>query len=109
MYTAVAMYRDEEESIGYSFRFYTQVMVNYSGIDRSFGGSPLDADQVKLLSVNGIAPTIENIKNGSYPFTQDVFAVTAGMPNPHVYEIIDWLLSPQGQELIEKTGYVGIN
>ena len=66
-----------------------------------------EAEPVKFLSVNGVAPTVENIRNGSYPFTEDVFVVTAGTPNPHVHELIDWLLSPQGQELIEKTGYVG--
>ena len=40
--------------------------------------------------------------------TVDVFTVTAGTTNPHVQDLIDWLLSPQGQELIEKTGYVGV-
>ena len=137
----VALFRDQEESIGYSFRFFAQVMVLYD--DSSMirvrvsedviflidNGSPLfydwrgrprpgsfipaeeyypDTKPVKLLSVNGIAPTPENIRNGSYPFTTDIFAVTAGASNPHVRSLIDWLLSPQGQELVEKTGYVGI-
>ena len=31
-----------------------------------------------------------------------------GSSNPHVQDLIDWILSPQGQELIEKTGYVGV-
>ena len=105
-YTAIAVYRDEEESIGYSFRFYTQVMVNFKGHKR-YRIIP-DADPVKLLSVNGITPTVENIRSGVYPFTQDVFVVTAGTSNPHVNELIDWLLSPQGQKLIEKVGYVGV-
>jgi phosphate transport system substrate-binding protein len=115
MYRGIAMYRDEEESIGYSFRFYTQVMVKYRRSDpRRYSrigiGLPIDpdAEPIKLLSVNGIAPTVENIRNGSYPFTQDVYVVTAGTLNPHVRELIDWLLSLQGQELIEKVGYVGL-
>ena len=103
LYRYVAIYRDQEESIGYSFRFFAQVMVRYGWL------KPIpDAEPVKFLSVNGIAPTVENIRNGSYPFTQYVFAVTAKTTNPHVLKLIDWLLSPQGQELIEKAGYVGV-
>ena len=108
----VTFYRDHEESIGYSFRFFSQVMVLY---DRFQTGTAIpaevyypDVEPVKLLSVNGIAPTPENIRNGSYPFITDIFAVTAGTSNPHIQSLIDWLLSPQGQELIEKTGYIGI-
>jgi len=37
-----------------------------------------------------------------------VFAVTAGTTNPHVPELIEWMLSPEGQELIERTGYVRV-
>ena len=114
----VAVYRDQEESIGYSFRFFAQVMVVHADMFYRRGrqtGASIPAEHVypgtkpvKLLSVNGIAPTPENIRNGSYPFTTDIFAVTAGTSNPHVRSLIDWLLSPQGQELIEKTGYVRI-
>jgi len=118
VYRAVATYRDYEESIGYTFRFYSQVMVQYGRITteislplQNFQKLPIDpdAEPVKLLSINGIAPTAENIRNGSYPFTQDVFVVTAGTENPHVRDLINWLLSQQGQELIEKVGYVGLD
>ena len=134
-YRRVAMYRDLEESIGYSFRFFAQEMVQYIRGDLTvtvsvgprmyaryrragFRSGPLqvfqvpspapDAEPVKLLSVNGVAPTVENIRNGSYPFIQYIYAVTAGTSNPHVPGLIEWLLSPQGQELIERTGYVGV-
>ena len=122
MFRVIAKYRAEEESIGYSFRFYAQIMVDFrehsSRRNLFFRDSrhwllfpvptPPDNNPVKLLSVNGITPTVENIRNGRYPFTQDVFVVTAGTSNPRVNELIEWLLSPQGQELIEKVGYVGV-
>ena len=65
---------------------------------------------VKLLEVDGISPSEENIRNGTYPFTVDVYAVTRGDSglNPNIQELINWMLSPQGQELVEKTGYVGV-
>ena len=99
------IYRNQEESIAYSFRFYLQEMVQH-GRSRMVKFWPVNP--VKLLSVNGITPNVENIRNGTYPFTVDVYAVTGGTTNPHVQKLIDWLLSPQGQELIEKVGYVGL-
>jgi phosphate transport system substrate-binding protein len=58
--------------------------------------------------VNGVAPTVENIAKGTYIFTEDIYAATAGSKNRHVQELIDWILSTQGQALIEKTGYVRV-
>jgi phosphate transport system substrate-binding protein len=131
----VAQYRGKEESIGYSFRFYTEEMMqDVLGLRKTQADylqlmidlipkNDLDlskkhdnyqselqnmAKPIKLLAIDGIAPSEENIRSGTYPFTVDVYAVTAGTTNPHVLELIDWMLSPEGQELIEKTGYVGV-
>ena len=62
----------------------------------------------KLLKVNGVAPSIENIQNGSYPFIADFYAVTNGEPEGNAKLLIGWIISAQGQEIIEKTGYVPI-
>ena len=82
-------------SIGYSFRFYSTEMVGN--------------DQIKLLSINGVAPTRENIINGTYPIAGDFYAVTTQNSDPRCAEFIEWILSDEGQELIEKTGYVGVS
>jgi phosphate transport system substrate-binding protein len=86
-----AEWRGVQPALGYSYRFFAATM--YANPD------------VKLLSVDGIAPTAENIRSGSYPFVADFYAVTNGEPAGNVKLLIDWILSPQGQELIEKTGY----
>jgi len=92
----VADYKNYKNAIGYSFRFYSTEMVKNN--------------QIKLLCINGVAPTVENIANGSYPITGDFYAVTlASNQNPNVNLLIEWILSEQGQELIEKTGYVPLN
>ena len=88
----VASYRNYSSAIGYSFRYYT------TGMNPN--------NNIKILSINGINPTVENIKNGDYPFTIDVYAVTAGTTNQHVEPLINWILSEQGQTLIEECGYV---
>jgi phosphate transport system substrate-binding protein len=83
-----------QPAIGYSYRYYAATM--YQNPD------------AKLLSVDGIAPSIENIRNGSYPFASDFYAVTNGEPSGSSKQLIEWILSRQGQELIEKTGYAPV-
>ena len=101
--TQVASYRNHKNAIGFSFRFYSTEMV--------------ENEQIRLLALNGVAPTKETIRSGEYPISSNFYAVTAspiGEPAPEetnaeLRAFLDWILSDQGQELIEKTGYVGVN
>ena len=78
--------------LGFTFRFYAEDVVRHGN--------------VKLLSVNGVYPISENISNGSYPIVSDFYAVyDKSNPNPAVKEMIDFILSEQGQNIVEKTGY----
>lgn len=63
---------------------------------------------LKLLSVDGVRPTAENIRNGSYPFVETFYAMlcTVG-ETPNVQALVDWVVSDPGQELVERSGYVG--
>ena len=86
-------------SIGFSFRFYVEGMV---GKDSPAGG-------VKLLALDGVYPSTENIRNGSYPIINELYAVTRkGEKNPNVQAFVDWMLSEEGQAIVEGSGYVGI-
>ena len=77
----------------FSFRYYLNTIIN--------------RDDVKMISVDGVAPTKENIKSDKYPIVGNLYAVTwKGNPNPNVSKFIKWTTSPEGQYLVEKTGYV---
>lgn len=89
-----------------------QVSVWYNGVQpalgysyRYFAGTMYANSETKFLSVDGYAPTIENIQSGKYPFIAEVYAVTRGKPQGNAKKLIDWILSAQGQYIIEKTGY----
>ena len=60
----------------------------------------------KLLGIDGVYPSEENIRNGTYPFITELYAVTDGEPSGNVKLLIDWITSGQGQQLTEKAGYV---
>jgi len=93
---AAAAYRNAPNAIGYSFRFFVTTMTGAKGI--------------KLLKIDGVAPTVETIRDGTYPYAGNFYAITTNKTanNPHVQELIAWFLSPQGQKLIEDTGYVSL-
>ncbi|MDQ0255808.1 phosphate transport system substrate-binding protein [Evansella vedderi] len=88
-------YRNHRNAIGYSFRYYSTEMVQNG--------------EIKHLEVEGVFPDKESIRNGQYPIAAEFYVITAGTENPHVEELIEWILSDQGQYIIEKTGYVPIN
>ena len=92
----VADYENRTTSIGFSFRFYVEGMIRNPDI--------------KLIAVDGVAPTKENIKNGAYPIVTPLYAVTwQGNDNENVQKLLAWILSEEGQYIIEQTGYVGIH
>ena len=113
MINRVASYRNYNEAIGYSFLIYATEMAQN--------------DQIKLLSINGVYPSAKTIQDGTYPFSQNIYAIYANYDFNHsgtmVYhpeigfysrnwqmrEFIEWILSPQGQMLVSRTGYVPIN
>ena len=92
----VSDYKSTTASIGFSFRYYVEGIIQNPNI--------------KMISIDGIAPTVENIKNGSYPVVGPLYAVTyKGNENENVDLLLEWVLSDEGQEIIEKTGYAGIS
>ena len=98
----VASYRNYKNAIGFSFRYYSTEMVQNGDI--------------RLLALNGVDPTRETILDGSYPISSEFYAITAapiGEPAPQernqdMAAFLDWIVSEQGQEIVEKTGYVGV-
>lgn len=83
-------------SIGFSFRYYMDGIV--------------ENENVKMLSLNGVYPSSENIRNSSYPVIAEFYAIyRADNKNENIKILIDWMLSAEGQTLIEESGYVRLN
>lgn len=89
-----ASYRNYKNAIGYSFLFFATEMVQNN--------------QIKLLRVNDIYPDKNAVRNKVYPLATEFYAVTADGKNPNIERFIGWILSQQGQSLVEKTGYISL-
>ncbi|MDR7078575.1 phosphate transport system substrate-binding protein [Neobacillus niacini] len=89
----VADYRNYDNSIGFSFRFFAT-------------GMKANPD-IKLLAIEGIEPNPENIASEKYPFTASLYAITLkDNPKPQIEPFLEWMKGPQGQEIIGKIGYI---
>ncbi|MCX7832266.1 MAG: phosphate ABC transporter substrate-binding protein [Actinobacteria bacterium] len=63
---------------------------------------------VKVVKVDNIEPSIENIKNGSYKITRKLYLLTKGEPEGLSKEFIDYVLSDRIQETIVKKHYIPV-
>jgi len=62
--------------------------------------------KVKALTLDGVAPTPENVKSGRYFLTRDFFFVIKGEPTPSVKKFLDFVLSSDGDRVILANGAV---
>ncbi|MFA6598726.1 MAG: phosphate ABC transporter substrate-binding protein [Ignavibacteriaceae bacterium] len=56
--------------------------------------------------INGIEPNEENVRNDTYPITRYLHFFTTKSPGGVVKNFIDWVLSPAGQNVVRKSGYI---
>jgi len=90
----VASYANTGNALGYSVYYYLANMYGVEGI--------------KMLGASGVAPSRETIGNGSYPYTNDFYAVIraeASADSP-ARKVLAWLTSEQGRQAVEDAGYV---
>jgi len=53
-----------------------------------------------------VPPTIETVKDGTYPIARPLYMYTAGEPTSEVRAYLDWILGPEGQAIVGKLGFV---
>ena len=88
----VSQYRSTTAAIGFSYRYYMEGIIQNPDI--------------KLIAIDGIAPTAENIADGTYPITTPLYAVTyKEQKNPNVQKLLAWICSAEGQTILVRTGY----
>ncbi len=63
---------------------------------------------VKILRVDGIAPTTKTIRNNTYPLKRPLFLVTTRNAKPRVKRFVDFVLSREGQMFISSRGVVSL-
>lgn len=91
----VAEYYNEDGAIGYTFQYFLE------GLHQE--------EHVKILSIDGVYPSHESVKNKTYPLSTYLYCVTLkSNQKENVQKLKDFLLSTQGQYIIEQTGYYSL-
>ena len=63
-------------------------------------------DSIKAVVLDGMTPSQENAKNGSYKITRLLYMNTKGRPEGLTKAFIDYIYSPEGREITAKAGYI---
>ncbi|MGN1176859.1 MAG: substrate-binding domain-containing protein [Roseburia sp.] len=84
------------------------VMTTVAGDDYAIGYSSLGSlnDTVKAVWIDGAEPTAENINNGSYTIARPFNIATKGDVSEITQDFINYILSADGQAIIEDNGYI---
>jgi phosphate transport system substrate-binding protein len=63
---------------------------------------------VSAVSVGGVKATPESVLDGTYELSRNLILVTKGDPDDNTAFFLNWILSKQGQAIVEEEGFVPI-
>ena len=89
-------------------------LTTVAGDPASLGYLSLGAvnDSVKIVKVDGVAPTREDIAAGRYALVHPFNVVTKGpieALKPAARDFLNWILSEEGQRIVERAGYLRVS
>ncbi len=87
------------------------MMTTVAGDENAIGYASMGSlnDTVKAVQVNGVDPTAENVKNGTYELARPFNIATLGDVSDVAQDFINFIMSAEGQAVIEDKGYIKID
>ncbi|MBN2584933.1 MAG: phosphate ABC transporter substrate-binding protein [Planctomycetes bacterium] len=80
-----------------------------------YSGMGYKTDDVKFVNLSAkkgepaYAPTLENVRDKHYALARTLNIYTLGQAQGEVKKYIDWILSPAGQDIVRKAGYIAVD
>lgn len=74
-----------------------------------YAGLGYITDNVNVVKVNNVTPTKRTIQSKEYPIARTLHMYTNGKPKGLVKEYLDFVLSAEGQKLIEEQGFISVD
>ncbi len=56
--------------------------------------------------IDGVEPSPENVRNGTYPLARYLYLFAAGPLEGRIKDFVDWILSDEGQCVVREVGYI---
>ena len=88
---------NDEYGIGYTPFFYCTAMVR-------------DLMRVDMLSIDGVMPSKESLRNNKYPFVSSIYAAVrkTEAPESMAFKLFQFLFTKRGADMIDESGYIAI-
>ena len=67
------------------------------------------SDTVKAVDVEGVTPTTETVLSGEYKISRPFIYITGGELTEAAQMYIDFVMSAEGQALVEENGFIKVN
>jgi len=64
---------------------------------------------VRAVSIDGVAPSVENVEDNSYTVARPFNITINAKKKPVTSDFIEYILSPEGQEIANANGYIAIH
>jgi phosphate transport system substrate-binding protein len=77
--------------------------IGYGGI--AYGKGIKHLRVKKDANSPGVDPSMENVVSGSYPISRYLYWYTAGQPTGDLKKLVDWVMTKDGQSVVENVGY----
>jgi phosphate transport system substrate-binding protein len=81
--------------------------IGYDGL----GYVPKDLKKIAIAKSAGepfVLPSVETVNDKTYPIARDLYMYTAGEPTGIIKDYLDWILSPEAQQIVLDLGFVPI-
>ncbi len=90
---AVAEHENSRSSLGYTYQYYIDTLYKN--------------DSIKVLRINGVSSSPENLRNDAYQFSTRYYGVIRGTDKQNTGgRFLEWMLSEEGQKCIAQAGYI---
>jgi phosphate transport system substrate-binding protein len=87
--------RDNPNAIGYDGLGYITPEVKVLAVSAKDGSQP-------------VIPSIETVNSNQYPISRDLYMYTPGEPKGAVKAYMDWVVTPEAQDIVKQLGFVPI-
>lgn len=68
----------------------------------------MKAGGIKVIPIDGVAPSVATVKNKTFPYSRPTFFYTNGDPSGEAKGFVDFTLSPKGQAIVGQVGFVPV-
>jgi phosphate transport system substrate-binding protein len=88
-----------------------EVKTAVTGSDKAIGYvgmNYVDGGALRAVAYEGVMPSVETIKGGSYPLSRALNLYTFGDPSPAAEKFIEFIVSDEGQNIVVESGFVPV-